>query len=147
MGEIVIDMDTLNNMRMFEQITRIKPIDCISDETRIVFVVPAKKLSQAIGKNAANVKKIREIVKKNVDIIEFSDDPEKFVRNIFYRFHVNRVEFVNTEKGLTVYVYVRPDEKGRAIGRSGSNLRMAERILQRHYEVSEVYIATSSMKD
>ena len=140
MTEIILDMDTLNNLRAFEKITRTKAIDCINSETRITFIVPPRQLSHAIGRNAANVRRLREIMKKQVDIIEFSDDPEEFIRNIFHRFRVLRIEIKNGEHGLTAYVYVRPLDKGKAIGKNGSNLRRAENILKRHFGIENIYI-------
>jgi N utilization substance protein A len=133
---VVIDSDTLQLISLFERMTRARVKDClpVEGEDRIVFVVNKGSLRNALGKRGENVKKLRERIKKIVDVIEYSPDPEKFVRNIFHNFKVKKVKIDNGASGLTAYVTVDPKDKGRAIGREGKNLKLARKILARHHK-------------
>lgn len=140
MVEITIDLETMNLIKVFERVTRTKVVDCIFDDRKMIFVVPSRKISQALGKNGANVRKLRDILKKNIDIVEYSDDPEVFIKNIFHRFRVRGVDINNMPRGLVAYVHVDPVDKGKAIGKAGSNLKLASTLVKRHFGVDEVYI-------
>jgi len=133
---VVIDSDTLKLISLFERMTRARVKDClpVEGEDRIIFVVNKGSLRNALGKKGDNVRMLREKIHKIVDIIEYSDDPERFIRNIFHNFKVKKVKIDNGASGLTAFVSVDAKDKGRAIGREGRNLKLARKILARHHE-------------
>lgn len=141
MVNITLNMDSLQNIQLFERITKTKAVDCINTKTRILYIVPPKCLGKAVGKAGANAKRLRDILKKNVEIIEYSPDLQRFVRNLFSRFKVKEVTVKKVEEGVVVYVKVGPGQKARAIGMDGTNLRFSLDVVRRHFNnVREIYL-------
>ncbi len=73
--------------------------------------------------------------------MEFADDPETLVMNIFYWYSPKKAEFSPKGKGRHVTVTVDPAWKARAIGKAGKNLKVARAILLRHTDVQSVSVA------
>jgi N utilization substance protein A len=134
--DVVIDSDTLKLISLFERVTHARVKDClpVEGEDRVIFVVNKGNLRSALGKNGDNIRKLREMIKKIVDVIEYSPEPERFVKNIFHNFKVKEVKIENGTSGRTAYVTVDAKDKGRAIGREGKNLKLARMILARHHK-------------
>ena len=61
MAERVISNDDMQRIRLATSITKADVIDCIEDDDTIVFVVSKGFLGMAIGKNARNIEKLKEI--------------------------------------------------------------------------------------
>lgn len=80
---VVIKLDTekIQLIGLFETITHTSVKDCITnkEKRRVTFVVNEGGAGKAIGKNGANVKNIERVIGKKIEIIEYSDDPVKFV--------------------------------------------------------------------
>lgn len=133
---VVLDSDTLQLISLFERMTRARVKDCIpvEDNNKVIFVVEKGSLRNAIGKKGDNIRKVRDMIKKVVDVIEYSSTPERFVKNIFHNFKVLEVKVENGASGPTAYVKIDPKDKGRAIGKEGRNLKLARKILARHHK-------------
>jgi N utilization substance protein A len=120
----------------FEGLTKARVKDCLDLEEKIVFVVNKGQLGLAIGKNSVNLKKLKFVLKKNIDIIEYSDDVAIFIKNIFHNYTV--LDVVIENKNATVVV--EPKDKGKAIGKNGRNLRAAREIAHRHYDIQSMVV-------
>lgn len=141
--EVVLDADTLALISLFENMTRSRVKDCfaVEGQERVIFVVEEGTLRNAIGKNGETIKRFKEKIKKVVDVIEYSTKPEKFIKNIFHNFKVTEVKIDQGASGKTAYVTVDPKDKGRAIGKEGHNLRLARKIVARHFsEIANIMI-------
>jgi NusA-like KH domain protein len=80
---------------------------------------------------------LRELFKKNIDVIEYSEDLATFIRNIFHGF---RVLNVRVEAQGRVYVKVDSRDKARVIGKNSCNLRAAKEIAGRLHKVKSIYV-------
>ncbi|HVL87482.1 MAG TPA: NusA-like transcription termination signal-binding factor [Candidatus Thermoplasmatota archaeon] len=139
--EIKLDGDSLRNIAAFENFTRARVRDCFEDGDRLVFVVEEGDLGKALGKGAANVLKLRELLRKDLEVYGFAADREAFVRNIFHRFELTKVGFEKRKDGSEIVrVAVDPRDKGKAIGRGGRNIQLAKTLLQRHAGLSDVFL-------
>jgi len=69
-------------MSLFQNVTGATARDCVEDEkqNRVLFVVNEGKMRLAIGKGASHIKNLQNIVKRNVEIVEYSDDATKFLK-------------------------------------------------------------------
>jgi N utilization substance protein A len=76
-----------------------------------------------------------------VDIVEFDDDPQKFLKSIFHQHEVMSVTLSENGGRKHATVTVKPDEKGRAIGKGGRNLKVAQRLASRHTDIQSVSVA------
>jgi len=140
--EIRLDEGTIKLIALFESVTRAEARDCIISDERIVYIVGRGQAGAAIGERGDNIHRLRDMLRKNVEIIEWADVPEAFVRNIFHAFKVSEVKIERRKGRNTAVVTVDPGEKARAIGKEGRNLHQARIILARHYnEIEAVIIA------
>ncbi|MBU4256389.1 MAG: NusA-like transcription termination signal-binding factor [Candidatus Thermoplasmatota archaeon] len=134
--DIKFDTSTMQYITLFENLTKARVKDCLGLEEKIVFIVNKGQLGLAIGKNSVNLKKLKFVLKKNIDIIEYSDDVAVFIKNIFHNYKV--IDIVIENKN--VIVVVEPKDKGKAIGKNGKNLRAAREIAHRHYGIQSMVV-------
>jgi len=140
--EIKLDLESLKLIALFESVTRAEVKDCIASEEKVIFVVNKGQAGAAIGEKGENIQRLREMLRRSVEIVEWAEVVEQFVRNIFHNFKVSEVKIEKRNNRNTAIVTVDPDQKARAIGKQGKNLHAACEILQRHYkEVERILIA------
>lgn len=140
--EIKLDVSSLKLISLFESVTRAEIKDCITLEDRVIFIVNKGQAGAAIGEKGDNIHRLREILRKNVEIIEWSEKPEEFIRNIFHAFKVSDVKIERRGSRNTAIISVDPQQKARAIGKQGRNLHQARDILARHFQgIDAVMIA------
>ncbi len=133
--------DTLRYISMFESVTHCQVKDCLDTPDKLVFVVVQGQAQRAVGAKGVNAIRMKQLTGKDIQIIEFSDEPVQFVKNVFHSYGVKDV--VLEERGSIVHatVTVDPAVKGRAIGKEGRNLRIARDIVNRHHNIQSVSVA------
>jgi N utilization substance protein A len=141
MDEIKFTEDTLRYISLFETLTRTRVKDCMETEDKLVFVVEPGQANRAVGKAGENVINLKNHTGKNIQVIEYSDDPETFIRNVFYNYNVQSVVIENRGTIVHATVTVDPKVKGRAIGKNGRNLKIARDIVNRHHNVQSINVA------
>jgi N utilization substance protein A len=142
MSQIKLNDQSIRQISLFEKITHARVKDCIEGPDIIFFIVEPGQLTKAIGKSGSNVKRLRHLLNKNVDIIEFSLDIKKFIRNIFHEFKLNdiSIEEKNNQKNKVALVSVDPRTKGKVIGKGSRNLKFAREILNRYHPLDIMII-------
>ncbi len=139
--EIKLDTETLRLIVMFESMTGARVKDCLDQEGRQVFVVEEGDLGKAIGRGASNLKRLRDSLGREVEIVGFAQDREQFLKNLFHRFQLEEIHFDERSDGtVSARVKVKAEEKGRAIGKAGRNVALARTLAQRHHELADVQI-------
>lgn len=138
MVEIKLDADTLRIFSMFEGMTRASLKDVLDEEDRIVFVVDEGQVGRAVGKGAVNLKRLRESLGKEVVLVGFAEEREQFLKNIFHRFTIERIEWEDRNGDIIAHVTVPAEEKGKAIGKGGRNIQLARTLMKRHHKVADV---------
>ena len=136
-SKIVFDINVLNIMKLFDRITRASVKDCIIEEERIIFIVNEGELGKALGKQAVNVKRLFENLKKKIKIVEFSNDKLKFISNFI---HPLKVDNISEQDGIVVLESHDTKTKGLLIGRAAQNLRKLEEYVRRYYDVKEIKV-------
>ena len=106
--KVRLTRDDMMKITLFEKMTGANVMDCISDDERIVFIVKEGDVGAAIGKGGENVKLATEKFGKKIDIIEFSTDLKKFVKNIFAPLKLEDVWIKKFGDEIVVYVRVHP---------------------------------------
>jgi N utilization substance protein A len=130
-------------MSLFQNVTGATARDCVEDEkqNRVIFVVNEGKMGLAIGKGGSHIKNLQNIIKRNVEIVEYSDDPIKFLKNILNSKLVSEVKMNKRDDGtLQAIVIVDPKKKGIVVGREGRNAEKARLLAKRYFEISSVLI-------
>ena len=123
-------------MALFESMTGAKVKDCILDE-RLMLIIEENEMGKAIGKNGANIKKLERLMKKKVRLVEFSNDLNKFIKNLAYPVEI--LDFQNENGTITLFC---KDTNTRAmlIGRERQNINHIKGVVQRYFDVKEIKV-------
>jgi len=141
MTEVSFDTETLGYIRIFEERTGARVKDCFEAEDKLVILVQPGDVHRAVGPGGVLVDRLKGMLKKEIQVVEWSDDPATLVRNIFYWYSPKQVDFGPKGKGRHATVTVDPVWKARAIGKAGKNLKVARAILLRHSDIVSVSVA------
>ena len=128
---------------LFQNVTKATARDCLDDEKqdRIIFVVNEGKMGLAIGKGGSNIKSLQNILKRNIELVEYFDDPIKFLKNILNPKFVNEVKLDTKPDGSSqAIVIVDHGKKGLVVGREGRNAEKARLFAKRYFDISSVLI-------
>jgi len=128
---------------LFQNVTGASARDCVEDEkqNRVIFVVNEGKMGLAIGKGGSHIKNLQNIIKKNVELVEYSDDPALFLKNMLNSKLVSEVKLNKRLDGSTqAIVLVDPKKKGIVVGREGKNAEKARLLAKRYFEITSVLI-------
>lgn len=131
------DKKTLQQMKIFSDITDAPIKDCFEEDDKLYFIVEEGYIGQAVGKNGNKIKKIQNKLNKNVKVIEFSPEPVEFIENIIYPLEADEIE---EDDGVITIRSEKRKTKGRIIGRKGKNLNMVEDTAQRYFNIDEVKV-------
>ena len=143
MTEIKLTSDELRLMSLFQSITSATARDCIVDDKmdRVIFVVNKGQMGLAIGKGGSTIKQLQNMVAKKIELVEFSDDPAEFIRNMLNADMVNDVRILERSDGTKqAVVTVDPRKKGAVVGREGRNAEKARLLARRYFQISNVLI-------
>ena len=145
MTEIKLTSDELRLMSLFQSITSATARDCIVDDRmeRVIFVVNKGQMGLAIGKGGSTIKQLQNVVGKKVELVEFSDDPAEFIRNMLNADMVNDVRISDRNDGTKqAIVIVDQRKKGAVVGREGRNAEKARLFAKRYFQISNVLIVS-----
>ena len=136
MIKIKYDIDLMKFISLFESISRVNVKDCISGEP-LIFVVNQGDIARAIGKNASNIRRVENLLKKKIKVVEFNDDVCEFVRNLIAPLKVAEVS-----KDENKIMIKDPDTKtkGMIIGRDSTNLKKTKDIVLRYFQVEDILV-------
>ncbi len=139
-ADIVITEETLRYIALFQEVTHTNAVDCLDTADKLVFVVEAGQGNIAVGKKGDHTIKLKERTGKNIQVVEYSPDPEQFVKNVFHIYGPQKVVIEKRGDITHATVTVDPELKGRAIGKAGKNLRIARDIVNRHHEIQSISV-------
>lgn len=143
MGEVILNEQCLQLMSQFEGITGAGSRDCIIDERneRIIFVINPGDMGRAIGKQGSSINKASEVLGKRIELIEYSDEPEQFIKNCFLPAQVISITITEDEEGNQIaLVEVGEEDRGIAIGKGGKNIYKAKQLAKRQHDIDDVQL-------
>ena len=121
----VIDMQLMRYINLFTRTTKIIPKSCFKYNDQLVFLVKKDQVSKAIGRDAANAKKILATLRKKIKILAYPEDTNKEIKAFFEKL-VDPVEINDLEvKNDVIIVSATRINKSSLIGRN----RMREKEL------------------
>ena len=145
--KIKLTSDELRLMSLFQSITSVTARDCVVDDKmdRVIFIVNKGQMGLAIGKGGATIRQLQNVVARKVELVEYSDDPSDFVRNILNPQMVNDVKItVRTDGSKQAVVLVDAKRKGVVVGKEGRNAEKARLLAKRYFQISNVLITSAS---
>ncbi len=144
MPDIRLTDEEIRYATLFESMTGVTPIDVVidGDFNRIIFVVGKNQAALAVGKGGSNVRMLKQIIGRDVEVVEYADTPEELIKNSLYPARVIAVKVTKSPSGnLVAITTVVPEDKGIAIGKNGRNIAKAKLLAKRYYDVDRVVLA------
>ncbi|WP_247006287.1 NusA-like transcription termination signal-binding factor [Halorientalis litorea] len=126
---------------LFEDEVGVTIRDCVVDETydRVIFVVKAGEMGEAIGPGGKHVDHIESQVGQRVELVEDADTAEAFVANALAPAAVYNVT-ISENDDTVAYAEVDHDDTGVAIGTDGRNIEAARTLAARHFDVDDIQL-------
>ena len=79
---------------------------------------------------------VRELGNENIDVINYTDNDKLFIQRALGPVKIQRLELGENKDGKkTAFVYMKPDEISKAIGKRGQNIRLATDITGYEIEI------------
>ena len=123
---MIYSNDTIQQINLFEKITRCKVRDMFIHNEILVFIVDDG--SKAIGKAGKNVRRISNLMKKKIKIIEFTDNRVNFINSLIYPLKVEM-----GDKGEILELKGDTKTKALLIGRDGKNLKFYNTVMKKYF--------------
>ena len=133
----------MGHIALFENITGATVRDCIIDDEydRIIFIIKEGDAGIAIGKKGKNIAMLQKMTGKRHEVIEFSENPEVFIKNALKPADINEIRLSERPNGKKIaIVSVNPKDKGIAIGKNGSNIKKIRFLANRYFQLDTVVI-------
>ncbi|RDI71553.1 NusA-like transcription termination signal-binding factor [Halopelagius longus] len=124
---------------LFEDETGATARDCLTFDDRVVILVAAGEMGQAIGPGGQNVKKVEEKIGRSVELVEDADTSEAFVASALAPAAVRHVT-ISQQDDRVAYVEVADEDRGVAIGKEGKNIETARTLARRHYDIDDIQL-------
>lgn len=143
LSNIKITENEMKYMALLENMTGATVLDCIIDkkENTIIFSVKKGEVGLAVGKGGEKIKKFRSMTNKQIEIFEYFEEPEKFIRNALKPARVKDVQLVDrVDGGKIIMVNIDSKDKGIAIGKNGQNIKKIRLLAKRYFNLETVII-------
>jgi N utilization substance protein A len=128
---------------LFESVSGASVKDCIINEGqgRAIFIVSQGQVGVAIGRGGRNIHTLERMTGKKHEIIEYSEDPQQFIKNALKPAAVREVRITERMDGKKMAVVtVNPKDKGVAIGKNGKNAERLRFLAKRYFDIQNVSI-------
>jgi len=141
MPEIKLTQIEIGLIAKFQSITRAAVRDCIIEgDEDVTFVVGPSDVGRAIGKKGANIKQASKVLKKEVHVVEYSEDPVKFIKSVMHPIKPKTINIEGKNSKTIAKVSVESRDRGSAIGSRGKNIHRLRNIVTRHHNIDDVTI-------
>ncbi|MHA1305029.1 MAG: NusA-like transcription termination signal-binding factor [Candidatus Heimdallarchaeaceae archaeon] len=142
MAGVKLSVDEMQYITIYQGIVNVKIKDCLIDdeENKVLFVVDEGQAGLAIGRRGININKLKELIAKDVEIIEFSSKPTIFIKNCFLPIVPRDVKIQERNNSRIAIVSVDQKDIGRAIGRDGRTINKVKQLVSRQFDIVDVII-------
>ena len=140
MTDILLSNQDMQFINMASNITKTHIMDCINLEDRIIFIVQKGQLGAAIGIKAKNLERLRSLFKKMIKFVEFDDNKETFIINLFKPYKINNITLEGEDDSVVAKVEVNVSDKSKIIGKGGRNIEIIRNLARRHHAIKDVQI-------
>ena len=131
------DTKLIGYVTTFENYTKARVKDCFFLGSELVFVVKEGNLGKAVGRNGVTVMKLSRQFRHKLRVIEFSQDPAIFVKNLLYPLKGFEVSL---DEGRLIIRTTDSRIKGKIYGRDRSNLKWMNELLKNYFSDLKIKI-------
>ncbi len=124
---------------LFDEETGVSPRDCLVGSDRLVFVIPAGKMADAIGPNGRTVRRVERKVDRTIELVEDADTAAAFIKSALAPAAVRGMTISNQD-GQVAFVEVDEADRGVAIGAGGKNIETARTLAKRHFGIDDIQL-------
>jgi len=142
-ARIKLTAELIRYISVFERLTGATVKDCFleNNSNKLVFIVNEGVLGLAIGKKGNNIKRVRMVLEKELDVIEYSKDPLQFIRNLLRPMKPQDVYLSEKSDGKKlVNLTLDNKEKRFLLAKQGERLNKVSEIMRRHYEFDSIEV-------
>ena len=137
-----IDMQLMRYINLFARTTRVPTTKCFVYNNQIFFAVPRARVSVAIGKGAVNIRRLNEILRRNIRVVAMPlvDDNEgigRFVKDVVAPIEFNGIDVKND----SVVVTAGRQSKAALIGRGRQREKELSEVLKNFFGIVKFRIA------
>ncbi len=101
-----------------------------------------------VGQRGVRVSTIMsELGGEKIDIIEWSEDPAKFVEEALSPAHILDIQITETEESRIAKVLVAPDQQSLAIGKGGQNVRLAAKLTGWKIDIASIEVPEEAKEE
>ena len=95
----------------------------------------------AIGKGGSHIKTLQNKINRNVELVEYSDNQERFLKNILNEKYINEIKISKRlDDTFQAVITVDPAKKGVVVGREGRNAEKARLLARRYFQITSIVI-------
>lgn len=137
-----INNETFRYLSVFSTLTGVSAVDCFEQDEEVVYVVEAGKIGIAVGKNGSNIKKVENLLKRKIRLVENSQDIVRFVRNAIYPMKPENV-YVATKADGSKIIKLQVDSrvKKNLMRNSKKLFKLLETLISRHFPSYRLEVA------
>ena len=132
---VKLDRDGIAYINSMLAIANVIPKDCVVDDNTVVFLVEEEKIGAAIGKQGKNAETLRKQLKKNVEIMQYAESPEEFIKGALRKVKIKKIE--NNEGSMIAFLS--PEDK-RIVMQNSSRIKRIRIIMERNYKIKDFKI-------
>ena len=128
---------------LFETMTGAVVEDCVVDDQndRIIFVVRKGQVGLAIGRGGRKIKLLEKLMRKRLEVVEYSEDVREFLTNALKPVRVQGIRLTERPDGRKIAVVsVDPRDKAKAIGKNGKNAQKLRLLARKYFGIDNVMI-------
>jgi len=140
MSKIRLGSDDIQTINLFEKLTGAKARDMVTAENVVCFLVSKEDMGLAIGKKGASIEKVRATLNKKIYVIEYAEDVQQFVRNIFHPADIQEVRLSSSSKGKNVVIKIPRRERKNVIGVGGERIKLARKLIERYFNLKDIIL-------
>lgn len=141
--KIRLRSDEMRYIALFENVTGAVATDCIIDDERqrVIMIVKPGDVGLAIGKHGSRIKLLKRMIRKDIEIVEYADNAEDFIRNSFAPARVKEIRITDRlDNRKVAVVTIESKDKGIAIGKSGKTAERTRFLAKRYFQIDNVVI-------
>ncbi|OQX22438.1 MAG: hypothetical protein BWK75_00725 [Candidatus Altiarchaeales archaeon A3] len=142
MNTIRWSADDIKNMTLFEILTGVSARDCVSAGDAMGFLVDENDMGMAIGRNGESIDKVRGKLGKQVFLMQYSSEIQKFIMYSLHPAYVKSVRILDTTNGKIASADISKEDYKKAVGEGNKKITIAKLFARRMFDLSDIVIKT-----